>query len=317
MTMYPYRSAYMLVLGLLIGCDDATSVQQNDSSPEVKKQIEKFNASLVSVEGGEFLMGDFGREHGKEKLYYDSDDDSKPLHRVQLSPFKITRFKIDNEQYQFYLKQNQLTLPEGSGPITKKSWDAKNKTPNTPAHALWPEAEKYCAWLSKMTGKKVALPTEAQWEYAARSKGKFNIVPTDDGTLRFKDSYGTEGINVAGEADRSAYSEKMNNGLESFSALPGDVFPPNPLGIYDMAGNGFEWVKDWYDPGYYQHSPLKDPQGPETPTFKNYDGKSVKVIRGQDYSGPGRGLTINREFSTPDNDSFLPLDKTFRCVVNE
>ncbi len=136
-----------------------------------------------------------------------------------------------------------------------------------------------------MTGDKVALPTEAQWEYAARSKGQFNIVPTDDGTLRFKDSYGTEGINVAGEADRSAYSEKMNNGLDSFSALPGDAFPPNPLGIYDMAGNGFEWVKDWYDPAYYQRSPLNDPQGPAAPTFKNHDGKTVRVLRGQDLSG--------------------------------
>ncbi len=317
MTIYPYRSAYILALGLLAGCDEATSGQKNDSNPELNKQIEKFNASLVSVEGGEFLMGDFGREHGKEKLYYDSDDDSKPLHAVQLSPFKITRLKIDNEQYQFYLKQNQLSLPETSNLVLKEYWDANNKMPNTPAHALWPEAEKYCAWMAKMTGEKVALPTEAQWEYAARSKGQFNIVPTDDGTLRFKDSYGTEGINVAGEADRSAYSEKMNNGLDASSSLPGDIYPPNPLGIYDMAGNGFEWVKDWYDPGYYQHSPLKDPQGPETPTFKNYDGKSVKVIRGQDYSGPGRGLTIDRSFSTPDNDGHVPTDKTFRCVVNE
>ncbi len=115
MTFHPNRTALALALGLLAGCDEASSVQQNDSNPEVKKQIEKFNASLVSVEGGEFLMGDFGREHGKEKLSYESDADSKPLHRVQLSPFKITRFKIDNEQYQFYLKQNQLPLPEYSG----------------------------------------------------------------------------------------------------------------------------------------------------------------------------------------------------------
>ncbi len=93
-------------------------------------------------------------------------------------------------------------------------------------------------------------------------------------------------------------------------------YPPNPLGIYDMAGNGYEWMKDWYDPDYYNKSPIKDPQGPEKPVFKDYQGNFTKVTRSQDFSGPGRGLTVVRHFKDPDNNGRIPADKTVRCVVN-
>ena len=108
----------------------------------------------------------------------------------------------------------------------------------------------------------------------------------------------------------------MGTSLGIYSPLPGDLYPPNPLGIYDMAGNGWEWMKDWYDPDYYKHSPLKDPQGPDNPVYKDYNGNYTKVVRSQDFSGPRRGLTITRYFSDPKNRGHLPSDKTVRCVVN-
>ncbi|MDU7016910.1 MAG: SUMF1/EgtB/PvdO family nonheme iron enzyme [Enterobacter sp.] len=194
----------------------------------------------------------------------------------------------------------------------QKKWDELNMTPQTPAHVDWNEAQQYCQWLATITNLPFSLPTEAQWEYAARSRGKFVIAPTNDGTIQIDKSGG----NVASEKDSKEYAKKMGTSLGVYSPLPGNLFPPNPLGIYDMAGNGWEWMKDWYDPDYYKHSPLKDPQGPDNPVYKDYKGNYTKVVRSQDFSGPRRGLTITRYFSDPKDSGHLPSDKTVRCVVN-
>ncbi|MDU5629326.1 formylglycine-generating enzyme family protein, partial [Citrobacter sp.] len=154
---------------------------------------------------------------------------------------------------------------------------------------------------------------EAQWEYAARSRGKYVVAPTDDGTIRIENR---KGINIATELDTEEYAKKTGSTLKWLSPLPRDFRPPNPLGIYDMAGNGWEWMKDWYDPEYYSHSPVKDPQGPEQPVFKDPDGYYTRVLRSQDYSGPGRGLTMVRYKADPESRSYRPSDKAVRCAVN-
>ena len=187
------------------------------------------------------------------------------------------------------------------------------RIPDAPAHVDWHEAERYCAWLGEVTGLPFSLPTEAQWEYAARSRGKYVVAPTDDGTIRIE---GQKGINVATATDREIYARQSESSLDIASPLPRDFRPPNPLGIYDMAGNGWEWMKDWYDPEYYSHSPVKDPQGPEQPVFKDADGYYTRVLRSQDFSGPGRGLTMVRYKADPDSRRYSPDDKAVRCAVN-
>ncbi|MEC5321620.1 SUMF1/EgtB/PvdO family nonheme iron enzyme, partial [Brenneria populi subsp. brevivirga] len=102
-----------------------------------------------------------------------------------------------NEQYQFYLQYNKLKQEPASNLAFQEELESLNKVSDIPAHVNWYDAEKYCAWMAKITGEAIALPTEAQWEFAARSRGQFHIVPTDDGTLRFKDNNGEWGINVA------------------------------------------------------------------------------------------------------------------------
>ncbi|WP_449105331.1 formylglycine-generating enzyme family protein [Pseudomonas mohnii] len=107
------------------------------------------------------------------------------------------------------------------------------------------------------------------------------------------------------------------------SSLPVDKFPPNPLGLYSMSDNGLEWVNDWYDPEYYRHSPLKDPQGPDKPMFKDYFGRDTKVVRGQAFADPcwGGGVNVHRTAAEPhgyewDDGSPYLSSKTARCVVN-
>ncbi|MHB7569780.1 formylglycine-generating enzyme family protein, partial [Citrobacter braakii] len=254
-----------LAVSVVAGCDqNPTSVKPRHSTEDqarLQEFVTQIKSELVFVEGGEYLMGDFGEEYGVERLQYDGRKDSKPLHRVELSSYSLSKFKASNQQYQFYLAWNGLSGRKVDKRLLKR-WREKGRIPDAPAHVDWHEAERYCAWLGEVTGLPFSLPTEAQWEYAARNRGKFVVAPTDDGTIRIE---GQKGINVATATDREIYARKSESSLDIDSPLPRDFRPPNPLGIYDMAGNGWEWMKDWYDPEYYSQSPVKDPQGPEQP----------------------------------------------------
>lgn len=313
-----FKFISLCLSGLLIcGCDNAASetpksaAHANDA--ELADFVKKVKSELVFVEGGKFQMGDFGAEHYEEHKQLELNQDSKPLHEVELTSYSISKYKTRNDEYQFYLKHENLPMRKAEDVLNQQDWDAVNKQADMPAHADWNEADKYCTWLANVTDLPFALATEAQWEYAARSRGQYRVVATDDGTWKVENG---KGINFANETDRDAWAEKNNNGLSSLSPVPVDQYPPNPLGIYDMAGNGFEWVKDWYAPDYYQHAPGKDPQGPEKPVFKNHDGNPLKVLRGTGYSKPGQGLTITRSKETPDNNGYVSLSNTIRCVVN-
>ncbi|WP_343645663.1 SUMF1/EgtB/PvdO family nonheme iron enzyme [Enterobacter sp.] len=301
---------------LLQGCDQSSG-SHTAAAPEHNAQdkahleqfIQQIKSELVYVQGGEFLMGDFGEEYGQEKLPYDGKKDSKPLHKVELSSYSLSKFKTSNRQYQFYLKWRNL---EGRV-VDLEFWRDGVRTPDTPAHVDWNEADQYCRWVGEITGLPFSLPTEAQWEYAARNRGQYVVAPTDDGTIRID---GRKGINIATSFDRQSYARESGTSLDILSPVPGNFRPSNPLGIYDMAGNGWEWMKDWYDPNYYSHSPVKDPQGPEKPVFKDPDGYFTKVLRSQDFSGPRRGLTMVRYNADPESRHYPPADKTVRCAVN-
>lgn len=147
------------------------SGQNQQHSAELQSLIRQVKANLVFVEGGNFLMGDFGAKYGPEKIQLDAQQDSKPLHKVTLSNYSISKFKTTNQEYQLYLNLNGLQLKQEDNPLLQEWADALNKLPDTPAHMDWYDAEKYCAWLGKVSGLPFALPTEAQWEYAARNRG--------------------------------------------------------------------------------------------------------------------------------------------------
>jgi len=312
-----YRAGLILITVLpLVSCDQQKQAAKVPEKPgaELSSFIAEIKENLVYVEGGEFLMGDYGEQYGPEHLPYDARQHSKPLHKVELTGYSIGKFKTSNKEYQFYLAYNNLpgrdiNLSSGIAQL----WREVNMTPETPAHVDWFEAEKYCQWLTVITELPFSLPTEAQWEYAARSRGGFVIVPTDDGTIQIKER---KGINITTSDDRKVFAREQGTSLGILSPMPRDARPPNPLGIYDMAGNGWEWIKDWYDPDYYKYSPVKDPQGPDKPMFKDTEGNYTRVTRSQDLSGPRRGATIFRFYSDPANKGYLPGNKTVRCVVN-
>lgn len=311
------KIAILSIIFFLSSCDKPID---NESSPKSDRDlvdfINKAKKDFVFVQGGDFLMGDFGvKLHG---VQIDPSADSKPLHKVELTGFSINKFKISNHDYHIYLSYNHLNERMVKDYL-QKEWIELNSTDNTPARIDWYEANNYCAWLGKVTNLPISLPTEAQWEYASRSRGEFKVLSTDTGEVKIKPQPGGEdqGINVATEHDREVFSLKSGTHLKYFSSMPGDAFPPNPLGIYDMTANGFEWVNDWYDPNYYQQSPLKDPQGPDKPIFKYREDGYQKVMRSVDRFNGITGSTVGRTFRSPKvKEGDIPPEMTARCVVN-
>jgi len=265
--------------------------------------VKKAKADLVFVKGGTFKMGDFGPVSTPDKMpYAPGRAYATPLHEVELDSFSMSKYKVTVTDFDVY------TEAVGKPHIAQAKFDKVYRTvPDVPAGVNWPEAKAYCGWLATITGQPFDLPTEAQWEYAARSRGKYVAWGTDNGKYE-------EGRNVASYQQQ----KKMLPHADSLVVYPNGKFPPNPLGLYDMGTQGQEWVNDWFDPDYYEHSPRKNPQGPATGT--------TKVLRGieDDYAS---AVTMYRHKSEPVvpplksryTDEILAerSGKTgFRCVVN-
>ncbi len=191
------------------------------------------DAPMALVPAGEFTMGSTLRE------------DEKPVHRVYLDAFYMDKYLVTVGQYAKYLEATDMEVPP--------EWDIMNQPQHQKRPVVnirWSDANSYC----KFAGKR--LPTEAEWEKAARGT---------DGRL----------YPWGNEAPTRLHANFGKKEWASHMALvPVGMFEmgKSPYGIYDMAGNAWEWVNDWYDHDYYKKSPAKNPQGPTT-------GKS-KVVRG-------------------------------------
>ncbi len=309
---------YSLFLFLLIGgCDNASQVVNRtpQEQEELQQYLTRIKKDLVYVKGGTFWMGDFCKKMRNDGPYCSSEKDNKPLHEVELSSYHISKFKVTHEDYGFYLKAMGLPDQYVNENYQKEMLATMTYFDNSPAVVTWTEANNYCSWLGKVTGLPFSMPTEAQWEYASRSRGKYIIIATDDGTWRNNFSTGL-GENYATDEDRRIVEKTygINGSLVHF---PVDKYPASPLGLYGMSDNGYEWVIDWYDDEYYKRSVRKDPKGPTNPAIKDEDtGQYFKVLRGGEAPGPGSevGFTFYRAFRVKDNP--YPASTTVRCVVN-
>ncbi len=201
---------------------------------------------MVLVKGGSFKMGSNTGEA-----------DEKPVHTVNLSDFYIGKYEVTVEQYKYYCSEVGKSLP----PEPKSQWYDEHPNAvkwiwkdNFPIlNVSWKEANEYCEWLSKKTGQNYSLPTEAQWEYAARGGNK---------SKNYQYS-GSENINKVAWYDETTFEK----GPRAVGSLK-----PNELGIYDMSGNAWEWCLDYF--GKYSSSTQSDPQGPASSPFKVIRGGS-------------------------------------------
>ncbi len=198
---------------------------------ECKAQTTAHYPVMIKVNGGTFTMGG-------------TESDEKPLHSVTVDDFSMGKYEITVAEYKAFCKATGRTMPK------TPSWGVKDNYPIVNVNIK--DASAYCNWLSKVTGKKYRLPTEAEWEYAAR------------GGIKKSDNLyaGSETLDEVGWNSSNAGDQAQAVGLKK----------ANKLGLYDMSGNVMEWCNDWYNDSYYATSPTKNPQGP--PSGSN------RVLRG-------------------------------------
>lgn len=283
---------------------EASAATANKVAPAA--YLDRMRKNLKFVEGGSFQMGDFGPLHSEERLYYSSATDNKPLHKVTLDSFSMSAYKITYEDHDVYAET------AGVPKVGMSDFIKDSRHPKVAASLIWQEARDYCQWLGKQLNLPMDIPTEAQWEYAARNRGQFWVVATDNGKMEL-------GRNAFSFDERSAYAKQ--HGLTRLEpSLPQGHFPPNPLGLYDMFTEGQEWMLDWYTADYYAKSPEKNPKGPAA-------GKEKVLRSSRGGSGEnlimGDGLSFTRSHRAPEGDKGykgnIPAgyETTSRCVVNQ
>ncbi|MBX3235682.1 MAG: formylglycine-generating enzyme family protein [Nitrospiraceae bacterium] len=237
-------------------------------SPDAVSVLE---TPMAVIPEGEFLMG----ADGTEAL-----EDEKPQHRVWLDRFEIDLHEVTTRQYAAFLSQEKR--------ITPWLWESVDLAVHHDRPVIgvsWGDAEAYCRWRGRR------LPTEAEWEKAARG--------TDGRLYPWGNSAPTQAQANFALGARFSYSQALMP-VRSYET------GVSPYGLFQMAGNVWEWVADWYEAGYYERSPVRNPPGPEAGSFK--------VLRGGAWSDlPKYLLTYGRFKLSPDTQNSYT---GFRCAKN-
>jgi formylglycine-generating enzyme required for sulfatase activity len=159
----------------------------------------------------------------------------------------------------------------------------------------WQEAKDYCIWLGKISDQHFDLPTEAQWEFAARNRGEKVYYATNNGYLQYLGDYYYD----PEKKSHIEITEKETN-KQTGTEISIGLYPPNPLGIYGMSNGISEWINDWYSSSYYRNSPNLNPTGPAS-------GKE-KVLR----DAGGATMVIDRSHEPVSLAAYYP-NYSFRC----
>jgi sulfatase modifying factor 1 len=183
-------------------------------------------------------------------------DVERPIHRVHVDAFSLAATQVTNAEYSLFLEETNHPAP----PLFT---DPNFNDPEQPVVGVsWFDAVAYCEWLTQTTGKSFRLPTEAEWEYAARGGLESALFPWGDDLPQ----------------SRPRYAERWQNGPERVRQSP-----PNAFGLFEMCENVHEWCSDWFQPDYYSISPDDNPRGPESGERRSSRGGSwrhhIKISR--------------------------------------
>ena len=291
---------------------------------------------MVRIPGGTFMMGST-----------DGPPDEMPLHEVKVKPFLMDKTEVTNDEWtRFFNATGYVTLAERPlsekdvpgllpeyvgktvslclrpqrgpvdlrtsswwGPVLGANWrhpngpdsDIKGKGKHPVVHVAWLDAQAYCKWAGKR------LPTEAEWEFSARGGLK-------DQPYVWGGEFSPNGKLMANTWQGQFPTE--NTAQDGFpNTAPVGTFPGNGYGLFDMAGNVWEWTADWFHPDYYSQSPKENPPGPTTSHDPNEPGTMKRVTRGGSWMCADnycRGYRPSARMKTSPDTS---LQNTgFRCV---
>lgn len=248
----------ILIIFFITNCTNSSETNTNQIS-------EKDGMTLIYIPAGEFVMGSDNQDP-------DAAEDEKPQHKVYVDAFWIDETEVTNGMYNKCLDANVCTLP-----ILPS--EAFFQEANQPVQGLaWTQAVDYCEFVERR------LPTEAEWEKAARG--------TDARLFPW-------GNTLILDADTANYDFLFNQFMDVGSFPAG----ASPYGVMDMAGNVWEWTSDWYSEDYYVNSPYENPTGPEI--------GNIKSIRGGAWNTVLRAIRVtNRHWAFPVRDDILG----FRCA---
>ena len=250
---------------------DDSQFEVGDKIPDDNRKINaqlSSTSEMIYVEGGAFQMGS-----------NDGDDDEKPVHTVTVKNFYMDKHEVTVAQFRNYCESIGRLMP-----MIKPNYGWRDNDPIT--GVAWKDAVAYAKW----TGKR--LPTEAEWEYAARGGSQ------------------SKGYRYSGSDN---YEDVGWNGDNS-NGRPHTVCTkqPNELGIYDMSGNADEWCSDWYDENYYQRSPSYNPTGPVSGQSKGgLDAKKPEHVSRGGHCTSGVNAYICRVSARRGGSGYLT---GFRCV---
>lgn len=244
------------------------------------KENPKDGAIMILIPGGEFTMG-------ASPLDHDARWEEKPAHMVYLTPYYIYKYEVTFKQFAEFVKETGYK----AGGNWKKYYNKKTK--NCPVvYITWNDADRYCKW----AGAK--LPTEAQWEFAARGKDGRIYPWGNKWNKNLCNNYELEDKSLK----KKRYIIYDNMGITPAGTFSGDK---SPFGVMDMGGNAIEWCRDWFDQYYYSKSPQVNPAGPST--------GSQRSMRG---GGWGQPRQVCRS-TYRDRERLMDVDGDFgfRCVV--
>jgi formylglycine-generating enzyme required for sulfatase activity len=259
---HSYKSDDSYVVNRIQECNDRLAARAAESSKQ-----ETVPADMVLIRGGSFMMGsnDFKNE--------------QPVHQVEVVDFYLDKYEVTVERYAQFLQAN----PAQRAP---DHWSKQLQHSNHPVvYVSWKDAITYCAWLSKLRGKRVRLPSEAEWEYAARGGLVGKKYPLGN-------EISHEQANYYGRAGKDQWD----------GPAPVGRFPANGFSLYDMAGNVWEWCSSLYKPYPYQRDDGRE----------NLSASGSRVLHGGSWSINPNNLRCANRFTYPP--LYRDNNVGFRCA---
>lgn len=323
-----FSGAELVIVAIAVFPALARSAEEGPKqSPKVVTN--SIGMKLALIPAGEFLMG-------APESDPDAEEHEKPQHKVRITkPYYLGVYEVTVGQFRKFVeatgyKTGAETDGKGSSGYnaelrgfeygkpgyTWKNVGWKQSDDEPVLNDTSDDALEFCRWLSKMEGQTYRLPTEAEWEYAARGGTTTRFFCGDEleSTEKFANVFDQSLLEKwesaardlrLGKPHKYNIPMKWNDGFPFMA--PVGSFKPNPFGLYDMHGNAAEWCADWYDKDYYKTSPEADPRGP--------DKSTTRVVRGGTFlSSPKVSRATMRIASFPDYHNYVI---SFRVLMEQ